>query len=322
MIFRSVVDTNTTDSDNIRIKSIWLEEKMKKIISLLFIFTFLVVSNIQAQTSKQVTTSAILYKITGKNLKKPSYLFGTIHLICEKDMFSSHKLKNLIDQTGQIMLETDFLDPAALQKAALASKLLGGKTMKDYLTPEEYAKIDEYFKTYMGISFDYLNSFKPIFATTAVLSSPKMLGCQPPIIYDKFLAETAVAKKLPIVGLESMDAQMAAADSVSLEQQIREMKEAAADPEKTIAEFRKMSATYLSQNSDQLYNLAESEFKKTGYSQAKMLDNRNISWIPVIEKNIAVTPSFIAIGGGHLGGRNGVVNLLRSKGYTLIPIRL
>ena len=295
---------------------------MKKNISLVFILTFLAASNFHAQTPKRVATSAILYKITGKNLKKPSYLFGTIHLICEKDMFSSEKLKSLIDQTGQIMLETDFLDPAALQKAALASKLLDGKTMKDYLTAEEYAKIDEYFKTYMGISFDYLNAYKPIFATAAVFSSPKILGCQPPVIYDKFLADTAVAKKLPVVGLESMEAQMAAADSVSLEQQIREMKDAAADPEKTIAEFRKMSAIYLSQNSDQLYNLAETEFKKTGYSQAKMLDNRNISWIPVIEKNIAATPSFIAVGGGHLGGKNGVVNLLRAKGYILTPIRL
>jgi uncharacterized protein len=124
---------------------------MKKIISLTFIFTFLAVSTIHAQTPKRAATSAILYKITGKDLKKPSYLFGTIHLLCEKDMFSSEKLRSLIDQTGQVMFETDFLDPAALQRAAAASKLPDGKTMKDYLTTEEYAKIDEYFKAYMGI---------------------------------------------------------------------------------------------------------------------------------------------------------------------------
>ena len=263
---------------------------MKKILLLLVIFTFLGASNIQAQTPKPVGTSALLYKITSKNLKKPSYLFGTIHLICEKDMFSSEKLKSLIDQTGQVMFETDFLDPAALQRAAVASKLSAGKTMKDYLTAEEYAKIDEYFKSYMGISFDLLNTYKPIFATTAAVSSPKILGCQPPVIYDKFLADTAVAKKLPIIGLESMEAQMAAVDSVPMVQQIQEMKEAAADPAKTIAQFKKLSAAYLSQNSDQLYNVVESEFKKTGYSQAIMLDNRNINWIPVIEKNIALKP--------------------------------
>lgn len=295
---------------------------MKKIISLACIFTLLTAFNIHAQTAKRAATSGILYKITGKNLKKPSYLFGTIHLICEKDMFSSEKLKSLLDQTGQIIFETDFLDPAALQRAAAASKLPDGKTMKDYLTAEEYAKIDEYFKAYMGVSFELLNTYKPIFATTASISSPKILGCQPPVIYDKFLAETAVAKKLPVVGLESMETQMAAVDSIPMEQQIRELKEAAADTEKTIAQFKKLSAAYLSQNSDQLYIVVESEFKETGYSQAIMLDNRNINWIPVIEKNIALKPSFIAVGGGHLGGKNGVVNLLRAKGYTLTPIRL
>ena len=295
---------------------------MKKILSLAVLCLFIVVPNAYSQSPQTAPTSAILYKISGKDLTKPSYLFGTIHLICEKDMFPAEKLKHMIDQTGAVMLETDFLDPVALQKAVTASKLTGGKTMRDLMTAEEYAKVDDYFKTYMGISFDLLNTLKPIFSTTAVLSSPKMLGCQPPVIYDNFLAQTAKAKKLPIVGLESMEAQMAAVDSIPLEKQIMEMKDAAANPEKTIADFKSYSEAYLSQDSDRLYTLATSEMKREGYSQAKMLDDRNINWIPVIVQHIAKTPSFIAVGGGHLGGKNGVVNLLRTKGYTLTPIRL
>ncbi len=295
---------------------------MKKLLTLLFVSSFLAAASIQAQSPKPAPASGVLYKITGKNLKKPSYLFGTIHLICEKDMFSKEKLNALIDETGQIMLETDFLDSAAMAKAAAASKMPDGKTVKELMSPEEYARIDDYFKTYLGISYDNLNSIKPMFATIAVLSSPKILGCQPPVVYDYLLATTAVAKKKPLIGLESMDAQMSVVDSVPLEQQIRELKEAAANPEKNIAEFKTLTQTYLSQNSDQLYDLLVREMKKTGYSEAKMLDNRNINWIPVIEKNIAVTSSFIAVGGGHLGGKNGVVSLLRAKGYTLTPIKL
>ena len=56
--------------------------------------------------------------------------------------------------------------------------------------------------------------------------------------------------------------------------------------------------------------------------QEKLLNERNAKWIPVIEKNIALTPSFIAVGGGHLGGEKGVINLLRKKGYKLTPIKL
>ena len=59
------------------------------LLSVLFIALFAGVSEITAQTSKKQTdNSGVLFKITGKNLKKPSYLLGTFHLICEKDLFS------------------------------------------------------------------------------------------------------------------------------------------------------------------------------------------------------------------------------------------
>ena len=161
-----------------------------------------------------------------------------------------------------------------------------------------------------------------MFATAAVLSSPKILGCQPPVIYDNYFAQMTKLRKIPLIGLESMEVQMAVIDSIPLDQQIKELKEIAVDPEKTIAEFKKLTQTYLSQDSDEMYDLVVAEMKKPGYSQAIMVDNRNISWIPVIEKNIAAKASFIAVGAGHLGGKNGVVNLLRRKGYKLTPIRL
>jgi len=37
---------------------------------------------------------------------------------------------------------------------------------------------------------------------------------------------------------------------------------------------------------------------------------------------IAGKSSFIAVGGGHLGGKNGVVNLLKAKGYQVQTIKL
>lgn len=298
---------------------------MKKKLSLLFALSvalFLTVSNVQAQAVKTAASSGLLYEITGKNLKKPSYLFGTIHMICEKDMFPPEKLKGYINQTGQMMLEFDMDDPAAIQKAVKYSMLADGKTMKDYLKPEEYSKIDELFKNYVGISFDNLQQFKPMISGAYLLSSPKVIGCQPPVVYDNFLAQTAVASKMPVIGLESVEAQIAVIDSEPLERQIKALNETAVNPEKDFGDFKTLYKTYLTQNSDDLYDLAASQMKTLGYSQPKMLDQRNLSWIPVIEKNISVTPSFIAVGGGHLGGEKGVVNLLRARGYKLKPIKL
>ena len=62
-------------------------------------------SNVPGQTGQAAPKSALLYEVTGNDLKKPSYLFGTVHIICEKDMFASEKMQSYIDQTGQILLE-------------------------------------------------------------------------------------------------------------------------------------------------------------------------------------------------------------------------
>ncbi len=96
----------------------------------------------------------------------------------------------------------------------------------------------------------------------------------------------------------------------------------AANPEKAFGDFMNQYRIYLTQNSDEVYNLTAKEFKTDGNSQTKLLDERNAAWIPVIEKNIKVKPSFIGVGAAHLGGKKGVVNLLRARGYKLTPIKL
>jgi hypothetical protein len=297
-------------------------KKISSLLLLLIVALFLNSAVISGQTKTVSENSGLLYEISGKNLKKPSYLFGTIHLICQKDMFSQEKLKTYLDQTQQLMLEFDMDDPAAMQQAAKLAIMPGGKSVKDFVKPEEYAKIDELFKNYVGISFDGLQNFKPMTSQTFLLTSPKVLGCQPPVIYDNFLAQTATSQKMPVIGLETIEDQIAAIDSQSLEEQIKSLKETATNPEKGFGDFKTLYKTYLTQNSDDLYNLIATQFKAYNLSQTKMLDNRNLNWIPVIEKNIAEKPSFIAVGSGHLGGEKGVVKLLRAKGYKVTPIKL
>lgn len=325
MILNYNADTNKTDLKKICINLFGGIIKMKKkllLLSALFVALLLSVSNIQAQTKTTVSDSALLYEITGKNLKKPSYLFGTIHLICQKDMFPAEKLKSYLGQTEQLLLEIDMDDQSVIQKAVKVSMLADGKTIKEYVKPEEYAKIDELFKNYLGVSFDNLQSFKPLISQTYLLTSPKVLGCQPPVVYDNFLAQTAAAAKMPVIGLETIEQQFAVIDSQPLEKQLKALNEAAANPEKGFGEFKTLYQIYLTQNSDAIYNSLVSQMTADGYNLTKFVDERNVNWIPIIEKNIRVTPSFIAVGGGHLGGKKGVVSLLRAKGYKLKPIKL
>lgn len=152
--------------------------------------------------------------------------------------------------------------------------------------------------------------------------SPKITGCPQPIMLDDLLAKTAVEYKIPVTGLETAEEQLQIIDKLPMTEQIKALKELAANPDKYINQYRAMTKTYLEQDSDALFSLASAEMKLQGVSQADFLDHRNIRWIPLIEKQIKIAPTFIGVGAGHLGGENGVIKLLRKKGYTLTPIRL
>ncbi|CAN5369769.1 TraB/GumN family protein [soil metagenome] len=293
----------------------------KKLSLLLFLLGALLLPGTES-SAQNVKGSALLYRITGKKLTKPSYIFGTIHLICPKDMFPADELKGYVNQTGQLLLEIDLDDPVTMQKAAKGSILPDGKTVKNLLKPEEYKKIDEMFKSYLGISYDLLQTYKPSLVGAVLLRSPKVIGCAAPVAYDSFLAETAAAGKLPVNGLETVEAEFAALDAQPMAKQIEALNKMAADPEKSLGEFKNLYKVYLTQSSDDLYNLAAKDNDLDATQQQKLLVERNAAWIPVIEKNITATPSFIGVGSAHLGGKKGVLNLLRHKGYTLTPIKL
>ena len=297
---------------------------MKKLLTFFSIalITQLTVQIAAGQTAARAEpSSALLYEITGPGLGKPSYLFGTIHLICEKDMFPSERMMGYLERTEQLMLEMDIGDPATMRKVLAASMMSDGKTVKDHVTPEEYARIDSLFKEYLGVPFEAMDKLKPMMSSTYIFTSPKILGCQPPAMYENYFRQAAAQRKLPIAGLETVEEQMAVIDANSLESQLSDLKKTAKDPQVRIAEFRKMFEVYLSQDSDELYRYTQRQFEGSGLASDKMLDVRNQRWIPKIEKAIAAKPTFIAVGAAHLGGKNGVVSLLRAKGYKLKPIR-
>ncbi len=302
----------------------------KKLLSLFALIAalFAGTSDTHAQKSKpqkaktQTAESGVLYKITGKNLKKPSYLFGTFHLICEKDLFPPATIKNYVAQTDKLMLELDLTDPAVMQQATAGAMLENGKTARDFLKPEDYAKLDALYKNYLGISYDNLQTFKPFMASTVLMMSPKIIGCQAVPGFDKILANAAKENKLPVVGLETVADEYAAINAQPLEKQFAGLVKIAASPEKAAADFQTLYKTYLTQNTDEVYKFMLVQMTEEPGTKEKLLDERNAKWLPVIEKNITGSSAFIAVGDGHLGGEKGVINLLRKRGYKLTPIKI
>lgn len=287
----------------------------------MFVVVFSSALGASAQTKKVEETTGLLYKISGKDLKKPSYLFGTIHIVCPNDMFSMEKLSGYLDQTDQLVMELDMDNPAEIQAMTAGMVMRDGKTLKDFLTAEEYTKVDETFKNYMGVSVDAVKQVKPFALAMIISTNPKALGCTPNS-YEASLLKSATDRKKGVEGLETASSQFAVFEKMPLEKQAQDLYKLALDPQKSFDGFKKLTETYKSQNSENLYALMDSQMSENKALQTSLLDDRNIDWIPKIERAIAGKSSFIAVGGGHLGGAKGVVALLRAKGYKIEAIKL
>jgi uncharacterized protein YbaP (TraB family) len=69
-----------------------------------------------------------------------------------------------------------------------------------------------------------------------------------------------------------------------------------------------------------LYEAVTAESNEIPDFNQNFLVKRNTNWIPIIEKQISKKATFIAVGAAHLPGENGVIQLLKSKGYQVVPV--
>ena len=49
---------------------------------------------------------------------------------------------------------------------------------------------------------------------------------------------------------------------------------------------------------------------------------RNRTWISKLAKQMNEKASFIAVGSGHLAGKDGLINILRQEGFQVSPVNL
>jgi uncharacterized protein YbaP (TraB family) len=266
----------------------------------------------------QKLDNSLLWKISGNGLSKPSYLYGTIHITC--DAILDKNILNALDATSQLYLELDADDPD------MQAQMMGDLMMKDgskistLLSEADYAMVSEFVKTNAGMPLSMMDNMKP-FIVSAMLY-PGMLNC-PVQSFEAELTKVTQQQNEEVYGLETVPEQMAVFDAIPYKDQASELITMARDGiEKSRSEFKKMMDAYNRKDLNGLMELMN-DAENPMYSEHNdiLLTNRNKNWIPKIEKVIKEKPTFFGVGAAHLAGDNGVINLLRKKGYKVEAVK-
>ena len=268
--------------------------------------------------------NSLLWKIEGKGLTEPSYLFGTIHLIDKENFFWPTGVLGALEDAEKVSFEVDLDNMFDMGKAmGMMTKafMSDGQTLKDLYSEEDYNLIKAHFED-LGLPMMLLERIKPMFLTVFASGDVEMgkgLGEQESTkSYEMELYALAQESNMDVSGLETIEYQMSVFDSIPMEVQGQMLLETIKSDEEDDA-FKEMIKIYTSQNINAMVTMM-SEDEGIGGFEDILLYTRNKNWIPVIEEKMKDTQHFFAVGAGHLGGKDGVIDLLKKEGYTLSPL--
>lgn len=269
-------------------------------------------------------SQGLLWEISGKDLKKPSYIFGTYHLISKNFIDSLPVVKEKI--AGCDIVAGEILMKEINPLSYLSKTLMTGKTLKDLLNQKEYDTVDSVMLKYTGASVEMYKSFKPIIIqtmlSTKIIPSSDMKVESGDTGMDVRIQNLGEMLGKDVRGLENVEDQMSILfEKITEQRQAQMLYEMARDIQKTKYSMLQLDSCYYAENISCLDEVIQSgDFNEE--ETIALVSGRNKSWTDSLVKWTKTKSVFAAVGAGHLGGKEGLIEMLKTKGFTVKPIYL
>lgn len=273
----------------------------------------------------------LLWKVSGKDCYKPSFLFGTIHLETGEYIDSVPGLNEAIESVdaiyGEIYSE-NILDKAAMGKIMKDVVAPADSTIDKLLTKDEYNIVDSVVRAYMMgiIGLENLKMLKPavVYEQLYVMQMQKYFPKAQDLAnsLDMAIQNRGIQLGKHVDGLESVDDQIKALFGTPLTKQAQDLVDFCRK-DNTIEQYGKqLCDAYHAQDIaaieriifDPEMGMNEEEMETISYK-------RNRNWMEKIEMTLPVQSVLIAVGAAHLLGPEGLIQLLRDRGYTVEPVK-
>ncbi|UCH91492.1 MAG: TraB/GumN family protein [Nitrospirota bacterium] len=265
-----------------------------------------------------VQTPQILWKV--QSPKNTIFLAGSIHIL-QKHHYPLHQVfDEAFDQSARVIFEVDLdgsSSPLAQMTMLRKGLYLNGESLPTVLSPEIYATAKEHFAG-LGQHIEDFHRMKPWMAATAVMALElQKLGFESAYGVDRHYFERAKAAGKAIQGLETVEFQLNLFDELPLSIQKQFLLQTLKDLKNLEKQVSEMVRAWKQGNIQELETLLLSMSEYPELNQALVI-NRNNDWLPYIEQALhEKEPVFIVVGTLHLLGKDGLVAMLKDKGYRI-----
>ena len=293
---------------------------MKRYIVLIvaLVFCFLAQSQVKSKIKKY---PSLFWEISGNGLKKPSYLFGTMHVSSKIAFNLSDSFYLAIRNSEVVALETN------------------PETWQEDMNNFDLSSLDYEYSTGSGdLPNDYLNirtlrvgKYEKKLEM-AMFSKPSMINnllyrtqsdynsdFEEDTYLDLYIYQTGKKLGKKVAGVERYEESMRLMSEAfrdAAKEKNRKEKSYDFDEEYSPA---KLQEAYRSGNLDQLDSINKLSSQSDAFDE-KFLYRRNEIQANSIDSILKKSSLFVGVGAAHLPGERGVIEILRRKGYKLRPI--
>lgn len=273
----------------------------------------------------------LLWKVEGGELKKPSWLFGTIHL-GRKPVATLHPTATkALDASDTVWTEIP-MDPGTQMGMAIHLIRKDGKTLSDSIGPELAQQLTVELQTINPqLTPQILDTLKTwAIAVTVPMLKDQMEGN---VALDSLIWKRASTAGKLTKSLEKVTDQLGIFDQLTEEEQVMLLAETLKYQREKRAENKdpitELIEAYTSGEPDRVEALVNAQFKEMLEGESRELgiklkkrvfDDRNDSMTVTIHEALSAEPAkthFFAVGVGHYVGAGSITEQLRKKGYTV-----
>lgn len=260
-----------------------------------------------------------LWKITGK--PGVLYLVGSVHLLTQDFYPLSPTLEAAFAASESLVEEVDLADltssPAQMQMLA-RGMLPSAQSLDKVVSPKTFEDVTKRAQQ-LGMPIEPLKRFKPWFlALTLSALEWQKAGFDGELGLDRHFFDRAKKDGKRVIGLETTEFQISLFDGLTSDQQERLLVGTLKDLDSEMANLSKLVQAWKAGDAAALEGLVMQDLKSEPLIYERLLVERNRAWLPKLEPLLARSGrAMIVVGAAHLVGPDGLLALLKAKGYRV-----
>ena len=263
----------------------------------------------------------LLWKVSGNNLKKDSYILGTVHVVPAYMMDAIPGMDVALNNCDIVVGEIDIKDNSTGDSKWYEAP--SDSTLDKLYSPQEYSFIKETLNNLAGHELDFstLNGYTPYKIITEIII--KIIASNDyPDLESTDLIDFGIQKRATEMGRQTMGLETQKFQDDLLSRTLP----LAIQAEELLTMCKSMELEKLRNRAFQ--EIGAYALQKFDYFESKAADDdeelgnkRNRDWIPKIESILPEKSCLVVVGILHLVGEQGVLQMLRERGYTIEPMK-